>query len=222
VKHDFGGLHGEHAEEATIEPGMSKGLTRCSTSVYAMTKYLCGKNIASYETMPSVFGSDTNDVVQLANESYERYLKTNSSPRLLLRLRVGVAKPEHHVGTSHVWVVLVHQDGTFSWLQSFIGHYSLAGYMAKQLHRLSFTNLVSRLERVKMLTELKQWDDDLYKSLFLAAPASDALSRRMQRGDFSNAKVQFEDLKGREVAYNPVHHKLLFNWDLACELEEYM
>ena len=220
---DFGGMVGQVGEAAAIKRGASNGITRCSTTVFSITHYLCGEDIALRKKVhfELEYGIDVESVVAFVNATHDNHIAKNTTERYVLRLGLGQHSHRQHIGISHVWCILFHEDGTFSWLQSFIGHYSLKQYMAKKSHRLTYHGLIERLHRVQSLTLLQTWSDGLYESLFDVAPAAEELKTRLDsytigRHQASRPFTDYLSPNLDQVAFDPQVHGLALRWDAAC------
>ena len=99
-------------------------------------------------------------------------------PRLVLRLAIGQQK-RSTPSLEHVWSIVGLSDGTFLWLQSYIGFYTLTEWMDHAVgsgqKALSLSQLEGKLSNLQQLLDVSgaasAWTADLnadYKELFFA------------------------------------------------------
>ena len=103
----------------------------------------------------------------------------------------------------HTFNIVAQPDGTFMWLQSFIGFYSLSSWLAQKdstqsglRGHLTLSEVLAKLDQIGALMEVESWDDEansIYDDLFDA--------------DKSDATDEWD-----------LSHRLsTFIWDEACE-----
>lgn len=131
---DFGGLDGHVAETGDWSDLKYFQGTRCSTTRSAITAYFCGADIAGNqdtalgnERKPPFVG--IKPLAKLISCRHQKGKRTGSHRRSVYRLGIGCN--DVMAGYSHAFSIVAQPDGSFFWLQSFIGHYSLPNRMAK-------------------------------------------------------------------------------------------
>lgn len=151
-------------------------VTRCSTTQFAMTNFLCGEDVAVYGVPPIGGGGVT---------AFRSWLQAGDGrlpSNVVLRCHLGQRKD--HMG--HTWLIVGNVDGTgFRWLQSYIGQYTLRDWLgghvdaAKVLGGDAFgadlnnTQLPHMLDQIAALEHTTRWDqpaDDTYAALFGVSP----------------------------------------------------
>jgi hypothetical protein len=124
---------------------------------------------------------------------------------VVYRLGIGSATPSDPP-TGHVWSIVGHPDGTFHWLQSFVGHYSLHEWMAHVEkigeRRLSLNQLRAKLDQVQELQAAEAWTERA-NALYLELFHVDVTKAAQARG-------------GRHVWVPEEHGLVHLGWDMAC------
>ena len=77
--------------------------------------------------------------------------------------RLGIGCDDALAGYSHAFSIVAQPDGSFYWLQSFIGHYSLAQWMKKSDAKLSLDGLLAKLDQVQRLRNITDWTQQANK-----------------------------------------------------------
>mmetsp|Transcript_27269 Transcript_27269/g.81202 ORF Transcript_27269/g.81202 Transcript_27269/m.81202 type:complete len:382 (-) Transcript_27269:192-1337(-) len=216
---DIGGEHGHEPEPLDTDDNQvggaeSMAVTRCTSTQFAVTAYFCGLDVAHNRDSaedaakaPSVIGGQ--GIGESEIDKFESWLKAmhalgearGKHPRYVYRLGVGTEGSE--AGYAHVWDIVAQPDGTFYWLQSFVGHYSLPSWMrqsdAKGERDLLFETVLHKLEALRELFRIVAWDR-----------AANANYLRLFNVDMDRARR----VDKRETAmHQRLHH---FSWDLAC------
>jgi hypothetical protein len=174
-------------------------VTRCSTTGYAVTHYLCGRDAA--EGISMVAG-ETVDSFQKEIDRLEHEIRHGRKlPELVYRLHVSQQKDT----VGHVWVIHVHRNGTFDWYQSFIGQYSLGTWMKKEgaQRPFGFKKMRSRIEDLRIVLLAKHWDaqcDEAYENLFDVS--------------IQQSKAYFEPLTDEALMSGSA---ISFLWEIVCD-----
>ncbi|KAL7544214.1 hypothetical protein ACHAWF_007599 [Thalassiosira exigua] len=179
---DFGGPGGHVAEPVDWEDVESIRVTRCATTQTAVTAYFCGADVA---TNLDVGRGSNRKMPHFGTESLQKYLQCryeqgerNDGVHRRSVYRIGIYSSENP-GYNHAFNIVAQPDGTFFWLQSFIGHYSLTTWMkkadAKKVSGLSghltYPELLEKLRKVGRLMSTYSWTDQAnadYLDLFNA------------------------------------------------------
>jgi hypothetical protein len=215
---DYGGNDGHIAERIDWDDNESIRTTRCSTTRSALTAYYCGRNIAKNNDL-ALFGSNWKGV-NFGVTSLKEYIqcryyeyKNNLHRHRRSVYRIGIGCSKGCDGFGHAFSIIAQPDGTFLWLQSFIGFYSLSTWMKKEdsrkvsglSYRLTFDELmdrlltVDRLMTVSAIADLIIESNSHYNVLFNVDQTEEALRNH------------------REIPWNPDHPLDTFYWDEACE-----
>ena len=232
---DFGGVDGHVAENGDWNDLEYVRGTRCSTTRSAVTAYFCGADIASNQNV----GLERNqrkgynfgvqsfaDFIACRHAQGERRRgnKTAGAGSHHRRsvYRIGIGCQDSLAGYSHAFSIIAQPDGTFYWLQSFIGHYSLQKWMMQnvrptddhgkhgidnytpQVH-LSLDELLGKLQQVKRLMQITGWTEQAntdYYELFGVDKEKEAMDR---------AKPPVRS------TWKADHRLETFVWDEACE-----
>ena len=139
-----------------------------------MTAYYCGLGVA--ENLNRDRAATTDATVFAGVESLKAFILHcyNTTERPPVLIRIGIGSEEHaDPPQSHVWNVVANPDGSFHWLQSFVGFYSLHAWMKKceelGQRNLSLADLLLKLDKVRALQSIEYWNkdaNDLYQELF--------------------------------------------------------
>lgn len=198
-------------------------VTRCSTTVCALTRFMCGPGMevprAQYVGARSLWGTLStawNASVKAAaphSRTFDRVSLSVFSRKLLESLEID-GKDTGYTGLSHVWLVAALSDGTFYWLQSFIGQYSLYTWMARKGHyHLTADQLDHRLTLLDRLTATDAWDGEaeaMYKELFNVS---------MKEHWFNDKLDPFRRARKLKTAeFNAEDHALVVVWDKVCDV----
>ena len=193
-------------------------VTRCATTQDAVTAYFCGARVASNERHGGGGGGG-------GGEYYEEYMyrpnegteglsfhlacrheqgERNGGVHKRSVYRIDVSPANDELVFGHVLNVVAQPDGTFFWLQSFIGEYSLSTWLGRKdpqtqsglRGHLTLSEVLAKLDQIKLLMEVKGWDEEanfIYKDLF----------------DADKSQVANE--------WDLSHRLSFFLWDEACE-----
>ena len=230
---DYGGYDGHVAERINWDDIESIKTTRCATTRSALTAYYCGRTVAKNNdvalgrrnvkgvTFGTASFTDHVNFYQHHNEGDEGkggrdYIDSDDGRhryyhrRSVYRLGIGCTKG--CVGFEHAFTIVAQPDGTFLWLQSFIGMYSLSTWMKKKdstkeselAYRLTFNELMEKLDMLDRLMAISnsEWSfesNTYYNYLFNVNQSEEAL-----RND-------------RARPWNPDHPLDSFTWDEACQ-----
>ena len=194
-------------------------VTRCTTTQSALTAYFCGSAVQHNQDTNAdaggpkgSYGGHGPEAIDGFSTILAAYHARGEAEGTHERhvYRLGIGSEDGKAGYAHVWNVVALPTGRFYWLQSFIGHYSLATWMdtlAKgepdAVAGMSFEALQAKLDLLKTLFAFRKWDTETnraYKELFNVDMAA-ARSKR--------------DAMAKEES---VHTQRLgsFSWDLAC------
>ena len=111
---DYGGELGAVPEEMDTRNADALAVTRCSTTSFAVTAYFCGIDVAN--SIPAYYAGVDNFVMFLRHTH-------DMEPRWPLIYRLGIGSEERsEPSQGHVWSIVALPDGTFHWIQSFIGN----------------------------------------------------------------------------------------------------
>lgn len=208
--YDFGGPDGHVAEGGDWSDLKYVQGTRCSTTRSGVTAYFCGAEVAgnqdyalgSNRKMPNLGVSSFADFIACRHHQGQKQ-KDGQHRRSVYRFGIGCK--DSLAGYSHAFSIVAQPDGSFYWLQSFIGHYSLQQWMKKTDAQLSLGELESKLAQVQRLMNITSWTDQAntdYLELFGVDKNKERMSRHRER---------------RRGAWNPSHRLEYFVWDEACE-----
>ena len=216
---DFGGPDGRVAESIDWSDMESIRVTRCSTTKDAITAYMCGAEVATNMDVGKL-GSQSHKTPNSGITFLKDYIqcrhqqgsKRNSHRRSVYR--IGIGSNDHLSGYSHVFSIVAQPDGTFLWLQSFVGHYSLTTWMKQKDQtktsglsgHLTFPELLQKFQKMERLMSIDSWTDqanDDYLDLF----------------NVDKRKESLGDTRARTTVYkwNLDHRLDHFGWDEACE-----
>ena len=213
---DFGGPDGHNAETMggwnDIE---SMRGTRCSTTRSAVTAYFCGADVAQNQDLAlGASRKPSNPGVQ----SFADYItcrynqgESNGGNHKRAVYRLGIGCEDSLAGYSHAFSIIAQPDGSFFWLQSYIGHYSLQSWMEQgdvlgNPHgHLSYDQLIQKLQKVERLMNIWSWTPQAnadYFELFWV----DKEEKALENGKPPVART-----------WDPTHRLSSFVWDEACE-----
>jgi len=215
-KVDFGGMDGHVAEATDMLDVEEIRVTRCSTTRSAITAYFCGADVA------------TNQDVSLGNErklhnygtmSFRQYLECrhkqgveNNGTHHRSVFRLGVGCKDNMAGYSHAFSIVGQPDGTYYWLQSYIGHYSLSTWMKKADYGkqsslagvLTYDELMIKLDTVDRLMSIDSW-------------SSQANADYLDLFNVDKNLLSASGNRGRKIKQWTDDHRLSsFVWDEAC------
>ena len=176
----------------------------------------CGADIATNLDLAHGFN---RKIVELGTDSFRMYIqcqhqngrKNGTHRRSVYRLDIG--SEDQFAGYSHAFSIVAQPDGTFYWLQSFIGHYSLSTWMKK----VDFTNksglaghltldeLMRKLHKVDRLMNIHDWTDEANQDYL------DLFNVDMNVAAIKNSSAR------KRMAWNDTHRLSIFQWDEACE-----
>lgn len=209
-------------------------VTRCSTTVCALTRFMCGPGMevpraqhvgarSLWGTLSSAWNASVKAGAMHSRIFYRVSLSVYSRKALESLERDEDEEEEGsdgerdtgYTGLSHVWLVAALSDGSFYWLQSFIGQYSLYTWMGRKAHyHLTADQLHHRLTLLDRLTLTDAWDTDaeaMYKELFNVS---------MKEHWFNDKLDPFR--RGRKLKtaeFNAQEHALLVVWDKVCDVD---
>ena len=187
-------------------------VTRCATTQVAVTAYFCGARVASSEHYDGGEGKDYEDLV-LHNrpEGLSFHLtcrheqgKRNGGVHKRSVYRIDVSPANDELVFGHAFNIVAQPDGTFFWLQSFIGEYSLSAWLGRKdpqtqsglRGQLTLSEVLAKLDQIKLMMDVESWDEEanfIYKDLF----------------DCDKSQVANE--------WDSSHRLFFFLWDEACE-----
>lgn len=209
---DFGGKYGCIPEPVADSMELeTTRVTRCSTTVCALSRFFCGE------------GSEKSTDYRFGFDSLKDHIK-RERPRGAQKTRfyravlssVAAKSNDHstkHTGLNHVWMIVALQDGTFYWLQSFIMKYSLYTWLKREgNYHLTKDELFRRLDNVERLTKARTWDaisEGYYAELFNVS-----MSDYWTMSDLDNS---FQ-LKARTERFDPQQDALITIWQQVCDL----
>ena len=212
---DFGGPNGHVFETMDLSDMESYRGTRCSSTMSALTAYFCGANVA--ENMDVGLGAKAK-MPFFGVRSFSDFLscrhekgKANQGNHRRSVYRIGIGTQDSLAGYSHAFNIVAQPDGTYHWLQSFIGHYSLRTWMertdafGKPLGKLTLEQLQEKLTTLERLMDISEWTPTAnqdYLDLFGVDKESEARNR-------GRGPVQ--------LGWKPSHRLSSFIWDEACE-----
>ena len=112
-------------------------------------------------------------------------------------------------GYSHAFSIITQPDGSYYWLQSFIGHYSLATWMKKKdsiksgvAGIMTHDELLDKLDKMDRLMKIDGWTDEANDDYL----------------DLFNVDKNLENARNRKHRrWVPDHRLSQFVWDEACE-----
>uniref|UniRef100_A0A7S2MEF9 Uncharacterized protein n=1 Tax=Octactis speculum TaxID=3111310 RepID=A0A7S2MEF9_9STRA len=204
-KADFGGENGHEPEAIDMKSSDPIGVTRCTSTRFALTAYYCGLEIA--KNLDRDKRATTNATQFLGVDSLGMSLVSmwDRQSRLPAVYRLGIGSKKHSTPSqSHVWSIVANPDGSFHWLQSFISHYTLHEWMDLCDKRgeasLTLDAILAKLNQIRVLQEIEEFDYEAnrhYLELF---------------------NVDILDVVGNsKYDWNKDDHRLEhFVWDLAC------
>ena len=190
-------------------------VTRCATTQHAVTAYFCGARVASNELNDVVLGGDDHATATSYRpnegvDSFSYHLECRHSQgeesggvhkRSVYRINFFPDNDELIFG--HTFNIVAQPDGTFLWLQSFIGFYSLSSWLDQtdsthsgRRGHVTLSEVLAKLDQISVLMEVESWDDEansIYDDLFHA-----------DKSDVSKE-------------WNTSHRLSSFIWDEACE-----
>lgn len=116
-------------------------------------------------------------------------------------------------GYSHAFSIIAQPDGSYFWLQSFIGHYSLATWMKQKDKEkasgvagvLTYDELIDNLDKIDRLMKIDGWTakaNDDYLDLF-------NVDKNLEKAGNMSPRAQ--------QRWVPDHRLSHFTWDEACE-----
>ena len=123
-------------------------------------------------------------------------------------------------GYAHAFSIIAQPDGSYFWLQSFIGHYSLATWLKKKdgsklsglAGVLTYAELIVKLDTLDRLMMIDGWTNESNNDYI----------------DLFNVDKNLEKVNSRSTRNHrrwiPDHRLSVFTWDEACEYplpEEY-
>ena len=192
-------------------------VTRCATTQHAVTAYFCGARVASNELNYVMLGRDDDSfatsptyhpnegVGAFSDHLVCRHSQGEESGGVHKRsvYRINFFPENDELIFGHTFNIVAQPDGTFMWLQSFIGFYSLSSWLAQKdstqsglRGHLTLSEVLAKLDQIGALMEVESWDDEansIYDDLFDA--------------DKSDATDEWD-----------LSHRLsTFIWDEACE-----
>lgn len=207
-RYDFGGPDGHVAEAGDWSDLKYVQGTRCSTTRSAVTAYFCGAEIAENQDaalglqrkMYNVGLPSFADIVACRHQQGQESGQHRRSV-----YRFGIGCKDSLAGYSHAFSIIAQPDGSFYWLQSFIGHYSLQQWMSKPDAQLSLGELQSKLGQIQRLMNITSWTEQAnldYLELFGVDKNKEKMSHHKER---------------RSRFWEPSHRLEYFVWDEACE-----
>lgn len=176
----------------------------------------CGADIATNLDLAHGFNQK---IVELGTDSFRTFVecrhrqgrKKGTHRRSVYRL--GIGSEDQFAGYSNAFSIVTQPDGTFFWLQSFIGHYSLSTWMKKVdgtnesglAGHLTLDELLRKLDIVDRLMNINDWTDEANQDYF----------------DLFNVDMDVEAVKNsptrKRTRWNDTHRLDFFEWDEACE-----
>lgn len=164
---DFGGPDGHVAEVRDWGDLKYVQGTRCSTARSAITAYFCGAEVAENHDVGLAVEKRRPYSVGVA--SFTKFLscrhqegERNGSHRRSV-YRLGIGCQDILAGYSHAFSIVAQPDGSFLWLQSFIGQYSLQQWMDKTKFdgspqaELTWGQLQAKLKQMIRLMDITGW-----------------------------------------------------------------
>ena len=127
--------------------------------------------------------------------------------------RLGVGCKDNMAGYSHAFSIVGQPDGTYYWLQSYIGHYSLSTWMKKADYGkqsslagvLTYDELMIKLDTVDRLMSIDSW-------------SSQANADYLDLFNVDKDLLAASGNRGRKIKQWTEDHRLSsFVWDEACE-----
>ena len=216
-KVDFGGMDGHVAEATDMLDVEEIRVTRCSTSRSAITAYFCGADVATNQDVS--LGHD-GKLHNYGTKSFRRYLECRHKQGVENNgifhrsvFRLGVGCKDNLAGYSHAFSIVGQPDGTYYWLQSYIGHYSLSTWMKKaDLGKqstlagvLTYDELMTKLDTVDRLMSIDSW-------------SSQANADYLDLFNVDKNLLAASGNRGRKIKQWTEDHRLSsFVWDEACE-----
>ena len=187
-------------------------VTRCATTQVAVTAYFCGARVASNEHHRG--GEEDYEDSYRPNVGTERLSfhlacryeqgKMNGGVHKRSVYRIDVSPANDELVFGHAFNIVAQPDGTFFWLQSFIGEYSLSAWLGRKdpqtqsglRGQLTLSEVLAKLDQIKLMMDVESWDEEanfIYKDLF----------------DCDKSQVANE--------WDSSHRLFFFLWDEACE-----
>ena len=216
-KVDFGGMDGHVAEATDMLDVEEIRVTRCSTTRSAITAYFCGADVATNQDVS--LGND-GKLHNYGTKSFRQYLECrhkqgveNNGIHHRSVFRLGVGCKDNLAGYSHAFSIVGQPDGTYYWLQSYIGHYSLSTWMKKaDLGKqsglagvLTFDELMTKLDTVDRLMSISSW-------------TSQANADYLDLFNVDKDLLAASGNRGRKIKQWTEDHRLSsFVWGQACE-----
>jgi len=217
---DSGGEHGcvpeRPDEDDDIMNTETWRVTRCSTTVCALTRYFCGPG-AEVPSVEYYVGLST--LKAIINRRWES-ATASQHPRYFYRLSLGVVptskdadRSARYTGLSHVWLIAALGNGSFYWLQSFIMKYSLYTWLKEEgYYHLTREELFRRLDLVESLTTASTWTnvaEKHYTELFNVS-----MQDYWKMAEIDAAMM----LRSHSRRFDPNVDRLFTIWDTVCSL----
>jgi len=212
---DFGGADGHVAEGGSFDLETLR-VTRCATTRSAITAYFCGAEVATNQDLALGYNGKPPNV---GTDSFRQYLACRHEHGLDIGTykravyRLGISCKDNLAGYNHAYSIVAQPDGTYFWLQSFVGHYSLATWMQKSditkqsglAAHLTYDELMGKLDRIDRLMSINSWSEEA----------------NADYNDLFNVDKNLEVLivsNGRKIKqWNSDHRLSTLTWDEACE-----
>lgn len=212
---DYGVFDGHTAEPEAFGDMESMRGTRCATTLYALSAYFCGAEVARNQDHD--LGDEKKDSIQ-GVESFQEWLRCRYDQgakhgvhrRSVYRLHIHNSL--HNNAYAHAFAIVAQPDGTFYWLQSFIGHYSIHSWMDRKgpnhesipLAHMDLDTILNKLDKVQRVMNITSWSfqaNSDYEELFGVNKQAEALMKGQSKLDWQ----LYRDILTE------------FTWDEACE-----
>mmetsp|Transcript_33600 Transcript_33600/g.56519 ORF Transcript_33600/g.56519 Transcript_33600/m.56519 type:complete len:353 (+) Transcript_33600:163-1221(+) len=206
---EYGGDDGHEPEAISHEDLNTVAVTRCTSTRFAVTAYFCGLDVASNRDQSRRESGNSTALEFEGAAALDEHLvyMHRDLQAVMYRLGIGSATPSDPP-QSHVWSIVGHPDGTFHWLQSFVGHYSLQEWMTHVEKigekNLSLAQLRAKLRQVQELQAVEAWTE-----------RANALYLELFHVDQSKA-AQARGGGGRHEWVAEEHGLVHLTWDMAC------
>jgi hypothetical protein len=172
-------LAGHKAEEFDMKRGRV-GVTRCSTSQYAIITYFCGQRMA--DTDGELFPWSVKAWRGLVDRLSHTASESNGTWRQPV-FRVHVTQPSDE-SLGHTFAVHFLPDGRVQVYQSFIGHYSLQDYLQDHgpMDQQQFRRFLDNLQGLEEAQDWTSAVNQLYRDNFLVDLAMSSFKITMGSG----------------------------------------
>jgi hypothetical protein len=163
---DIGGPDGHKVEDIDWSGITNVQGTRCSATRSAITAYFCGSQVAENQDQLLSAGATRKDhffgiqsFAMFLQCQHDRASRLGTNHRRAV-YRIGIDCKDVQADYAHAFSIIAQPDGSFFWLQSFGGHYSLQQWMAKTNENnahLTLPELLHKLDQIARLQLIQSW-----------------------------------------------------------------